>query len=148
MRFLDLPPLFDLPHITPREVAETSADVLTWLTGEPLYIIGLIVFAFVVRWILHRSSTASYDARRPACCRPGCGATATRRRSRGAPARSRPAGRCGHARWARCLKSIISAVVFTVLVIMVLAELGYNIAPILAGPVSSASRSASAPSRW
>jgi small conductance mechanosensitive channel len=31
------------------------------------------------------------------------------------------------------LKSIISAVVFTVLVIMVLAELGYNIAPILAG---------------
>jgi hypothetical protein len=54
MRFLDLPPLFDLPHITPREVAETSADVLTWLTGEPLYIIALIVFAFIVRWILHR----------------------------------------------------------------------------------------------
>ena len=54
MRFLDLPPLFDLPHLAPSEIAESGAEVLAWLTGEPLYIIGLIAFAFVVRWLLHR----------------------------------------------------------------------------------------------
>ena len=133
MRFLDLPPLFDLPHITPREVAETGADVLTWLTGEPLYIIGLIVFAFVVRWILHRfvdrvvqrAETGVLPAR---VWRNGHPKEKSRSSSTVSARRALRARTMG-----TLLKSIISAVVFTVLVIMVLAELGYNIAPILAG---------------
>ena len=133
MRFLDLPPLFDLPHITPREVGETSADVLTWLTGEPLYIIGLIVFAFVVRWILHRfvdrvvrrAETGVLPAR---VWRNGHPKEKSRSSSTISARRALRARTMG-----TLLKSIISAVVFTVLVIMVLAELGYNIAPILAG---------------
>ncbi len=133
MRFLDLPPLFDLPHITPREVADTGADVVTWLTGEPLYIIGLIVFAFVVRWILHRfvdrvvrrAETGVLPAR---VWRNGHPKEKSRSSSTISARRALRARTMG-----TLLKSIISAVVFTVLVIMVLAELGYNIAPILAG---------------
>jgi len=30
MRFLDLPPLFDLPHLAPSEIAESGAEVLAW----------------------------------------------------------------------------------------------------------------------
>jgi len=133
MRFLDLPPLFDLPHLAPSEIAESGAEVLAWLTGEPLYIIGLIAFAFVVRWLLHRlvdrvvrrAETGVLPAR---VWRDGHPKEKSRSSSTISARRALRARTMG-----TLLKSIISAVVFTVLVIMVLAELGYNIAPILAG---------------
>jgi len=133
MRFLDLPPLFDLPHLAPSEIAESGAEVLAWLTGEPLYIIGLIAFAFVVRWLLHRlvdrvvrrAETGVLPAR---AWRDGHPKEKSRSSSTTSARRALRARTMG-----TLLKSIISAVVFTVLVIMVLAELGYNIAPILAG---------------
>ena len=133
MRFLDLPPLFDLPHLAPSEIAESGAEVLAWLTGEPLYIIGLIAFAFVVRWLLHRlvdrvvrrAETGVLPAR---VWRDGHPKEKSRSSSTTSARRALRARTMG-----TLLKSIISAVVFTVLVIMVLAELGYNIAPILAG---------------
>jgi len=133
MRFLDLPPLFDLPHLAPSEIAESAAEVLAWLTGEPLYIIGLIAFAFVVRWLLHRlvdrvvrrAETGVLPAR---AWRDGHPKEKSRSSSTISARRALRARTMG-----TLLKSIISAVVFTVLVIMVLAELGYNIAPILAG---------------
>jgi len=133
MRFLDLPPLFDLPHLAPSEIAESGAEVLAWLTGEPLYIIGLIAFAFVVRWLLHRlvdrvvrrAETGVLPAR---AWRDGHPKEKSRSSSTTSARRALRARTMG-----TLLKSIISAVVFTVLVIMVLAELGYNIAPLLAG---------------
>ncbi len=133
MRFLDLPPLLDLPHFTPREIAESGGDVLAWLSGEPLHIIGLIVFAFVVRWLLHRvvdrvvrrAETGVLPAR---VWRGGHPTEKARSSSTISARRALRARTMG-----TLLKSIISAVVFTVLVIMVLAELGYDIAPILAG---------------
>jgi small-conductance mechanosensitive channel len=133
MRFLVLPPALDLPRITPREIAESTRDVLTWLTGEPLLIIGLVLFAFVVRWVLHRlvdrvvrrAETGVLPARVWRNGHPKEKSAASTTTSARRALRARTMG--------TLLKSIISAVVFTVLVIMVLAELGYNIAPILAG---------------
>jgi len=125
--------LFDLPHLAPSEIAESAAEVLAWLTGEPLYIIGLIAFAFVVRWLLHRlvdrvvrrAETGVLPAR---AWRDGHPKEKSRSSSTTSARRALRARTMG-----TLLKSIISAVVFTVLVNMVLAELGYNIAPILAG---------------
>ena len=125
--------MFDLPHLAPSEIAESAAEVLAWLTGEPLYIIGLIAFAFVVRWLLHRlvdrvvrrAETGVLPAR---VWRDGHPKEKSRSSSTISARRALRARTMG-----TLLKSIISAVVFTVLVIMVLAELGYNIAPILAG---------------
>ena len=91
------------------------------------------MFAFVVRWLLHRlvdrvvrrAETGVLPARVWRNGHPKEKARSSSTISARRALRARTMG--------TLLKSIISAVVFTVLVIMVLAELGYNIAPILAG---------------
>ena len=118
MRFPDPAPLFDLPHVTPREAAQTVTDVLAWLTGEPLQIIGLIVFGFVVRWILHRlvdrvvrrAETGVLPAR---VWRNGHPKEKSRTSATTSARRALRARTMG-----TLLKSVISAVVFTVLVMI------------------------------
>jgi len=116
--------------------SETWADVAEWVIGKPLAIAGLIVIGLLGRWIIHRvvdrgvrraeggvlpgrvgrmslgNVTGSASKRMDA-------ATATRRVQR-----ARTMG--------SLLKSISTGVIFTIVLMMVIAELGYNVAPLIA----------------
>jgi small conductance mechanosensitive channel len=112
-----------------------AGDISQWLIGRPLSIIGLVLVAVVVRWILHKLvdrlvsrasrsvlpervhklSLGSMQIGRPAVDRAG----ATRRVQRAQT-------------MGTLLKSIVSGVVFAIFGTMVLAELGLDIAPIIA----------------
>src|SRR5690349_3677666 len=99
---------------------ETLANGATWLIGKPLAILVIILAAVLVRWLASK---------------------AIDRVVRRAEHASLPGGRQGHAynrRAARArglgslLKSITTTVVFGIAVVMILDELGMNVAPILA----------------
>jgi small-conductance mechanosensitive channel len=91
---------------------ETLADMATWLVGKPLSILALVVFALVGRWLIHRLIDRVLN-------RVGLSSHAARRN-----ARARTIG--------SLLKSIVTVVVFAILLITVLAEVGMNVAPLLA----------------
>jgi moderate conductance mechanosensitive channel len=97
---------------------ETLAHGATWLIGKPLAILVIVLIAMLVRWlackaidrVVHRAETASL----------GTGRTGHNRRA----ARARSLG--------SLLKSITTTVVFGIATVMVLDEVGMNVAPILA----------------
>ncbi len=97
---------------------ETLAHAATWLIGKPLAILVIILGAVLVRWIaskaidrvVRRAETAPVPAARQAFNR-----RAQRAKSLGT-----------------LLKSITTTVVFGIAFVMVLSELGMNVAPILA----------------
>jgi small-conductance mechanosensitive channel len=107
------------------------AHAATWLIGKPLAIIGLILIAVVGRWLLHRlvdrvvrrAEGGVLPSRlvRGGLNRMHTDVSATARRAQ----RARTMG--------SLLKSVVSGVVFTVVTIMVVSELGYDVAPIIAG---------------
>ena len=111
--------------------SEPLAHVATWLIGKPLAIIGLIVLGVVARWLLHRlvdrvvrrAEGGVLPARlvRGGLDRLSTDATASARRAQ----RARTMG--------SLLKSIVGGVIFTVITIMAVSELGYDVAPIIAG---------------
>lgn len=110
----------------------SSAD---WLIAKPLRIVLILVIALLVRWVLRRvidratsDRTASGKRKVPALIRPmkerapmalGSSLTSERRKQR-----ARTVG--------SLLKSITSFVVLGIAVILILGELGINLAPILA----------------
>ncbi|WP_082563474.1 MULTISPECIES: mechanosensitive ion channel family protein [unclassified Nocardioides] len=116
---------------------ETAADLAEWLIGKPLAIAGLILIALVARWLLHRlidrvvrqTEDGSVTGRvsnmtfggRSVGSRFGISPTdaATRRM-----ARARTMG--------SLLKSIVTGVIFTIVLIMTISELGYDVAPLIA----------------
>ncbi|HYO40963.1 MAG TPA: mechanosensitive ion channel family protein [Nocardioidaceae bacterium] len=115
------------------------AQALTWLVTKPLAILLLVAMAVAARWFLHR--LVDRLVRRAA---DGLGSAVLRRRPDAADA-ERPsddpaaaASLTGSRRVQRAetmgslLKSIASIVVFTVLVITVIAELGYPVGPLIA----------------
>jgi small conductance mechanosensitive channel len=97
---------------------ETLAHAATWLIGKPLAILVIILAAVVVRWlaskaidrVVRRAESASLGG-----ARAGHNRRAARARSLGS-----------------LLKSITTTVVFGIAVVMILDELGMNVAPILA----------------
>ena len=111
--------------------SEPLAHVATWLIGKPLAIIGLIVLGVVARWLLHRlvdrvvrrAEGGVLPARlvRGGLDRLSTDVTASARRAQ----RARTMG--------SLLKSIVGGVIFTVITIMAVSELGYDVAPIIAG---------------
>ena len=124
------------------------ADLSTWVIGKPLAIIGLILVGFVARWLLHRvidrvvsradrAEKAPRDGsgRRTAKAKTplgGVSGIATKVGALAPPERS-----ARHAQrvetMGSLLKSISTGVISTLVVVMVISELGYDIAPLIAG---------------
>ena len=114
---------------------EWLAGAANWLIAKPLAIAGLLVVGFVARFILHKlierlarraevgMLPESYIAGKLSRTRdqtPASQASAVRRVQRAQTLSS-------------VLKSIASFVVFSIVAIMVVGELGYNIGPLIAG---------------
>lgn len=108
---------------------ETLAHAAAWLIGKPLAIVWLVVLGLVARWLLFKVISRlvakaevgvlpSRLARGP-FADPG-GETALRRRAQ----RALTMG--------SLMKSIVSGVIFAVVLIMAISELGYDIAPLIA----------------
>jgi small-conductance mechanosensitive channel len=108
---------------------EDLAHAAGWLIGKPLAIAWLVVLGLISRWLLYKvidrlvlraqdGVLPSKLARGP-FAEPG-GETASQRRTQ----RAQTIG--------SLLKSITSGVIFTVVVIMAISELGYDIAPLIA----------------
>jgi moderate conductance mechanosensitive channel len=114
----------------------TLANVTDWVVGKPSALLGLILIGLVARWLLHRLidrvvqraevgvlpnrlSRAISGTKAGAALNLRDDATYTRRVQRAAT-------------MGTLLKSIVSGVVFTVVVLMFIAELGYDIAPLIA----------------
>jgi small-conductance mechanosensitive channel len=91
---------------------EQLADLAGWLIGKPLAIVVLLVVAVVARWLLFRVID-----------RAVAGITATPLSERRA-LRARTMG--------SLLKSIVTGVVVTIVAMMMISELGYPVAPLLA----------------
>jgi small-conductance mechanosensitive channel len=125
-----LPGLFDMPATCQKSDSwtcaavydwtgnETLAESATWLIGKPLAILAIVVGAVVFRWVaskaidrvVQRAETASI---------PGARQTFNRRAQR-----AKSLG--------TLLKSITTTVVFGIAFVMVLSEVGMDVAPILA----------------
>ncbi len=112
------------------------ATVTDWVVGKPSALLGLIVIGLIVRWLLHRLidrvvkraevgmlpsrvSRALTGGRMGAALNLTEDPSLTRRVQRAATMGS-------------LLKSIVSGVVFTVIALMFVSELGYDIAPLIA----------------
>ena len=112
------------------------ANLADWLVGTPLAMMGLILIGLVIRWLLHRVidritkraevgmlpdriSRAVAGGRIAAAFNLGEDAGYTRRVQRAQTMGS-------------LLKSIVSGVVVVVIALMLIAELGYDIAPLIA----------------
>ena len=109
---------------------EELAHAANWLIGKPLTILWVVLLGLVGRWLLHKTIDRlvaravdgvlpSRLARGP-FADPG-GETAVHRRAQRA------------ATMGGLLKSIVTGVIFAVVLTMVLAEVGVNIAPLIAG---------------
>lgn len=112
------------------------ATAVDWIVGKPSALVGLILIALVVRWLLHRIidrivrraevgmlpdrlSRAITGGRMGAALNLSDDPGYTRRVQRAATMGS-------------LLKSIVSGVLFTVVALMAISELGYDIAPLIA----------------
>ncbi|HEX8780384.1 MAG TPA: mechanosensitive ion channel family protein [Nocardioides sp.] len=113
--------------ITGNEGLAKAADILI---GKPLAILGIVLFGFVARWLLHRMvdrlvSRAEHGVL-PNKLNRNRGAT-TRQEIAGATRRVQRAKTMGS-----LLKSVVTGIVLAVVVTMVLSEVGVNVAPIIA----------------
>ncbi len=97
---------------------ETLARGATWLIGKPLAILVILLVAVLLRWLAAKA-TDRVVARAEAAPAVGSRHTFNRRAQR-----AKSLG--------TLLKSITTAVVFGIAFVMVLSEVGLNIAPILA----------------
>ena len=100
-----------------------------WVFGIPLRIVGLIVLAILLRWVLHRVidkvvvravESSGFAGKIPKMSDTSAAITASSRRSQ----RSQAIG--------SLFKSVITGVLVAIFATMVLDQLGINIAPIIA----------------
>ncbi len=112
------------------------AHLADWAVGKPSALIGLILIGLVVRWLLHRvidrivrrAETGMLPDRISRAVTGGrVGAALNLREDAGYTRRAQRAQTMGS-----LLKSIVSGVVFTVIVLMFVSEVGYDIAPLIA----------------
>jgi moderate conductance mechanosensitive channel len=102
-----------------------------WIIAKPAHILGLLVFAFVLRWVVHRL----IDRLMNRAAKGSVPGIINRSRSRQVVDRSPVAAERRQQRtatMASLLKSITTGVVFAIVTIMVIDVLGYNIAPLIA----------------
>jgi small-conductance mechanosensitive channel len=106
---------------------ETAANVAEWLIGRPLAILVLILLGLLARWLVHRvvdrlvrrAEEGIVPGRVGSALRGGDTVAAGRRVQR-----ARTMG--------SLLKSIATGVILAIVLMMVIGELGYNVAPLLA----------------
>lgn len=112
------------------------ANLADWLVGKPLALLGLALFGLLVRWVLHRLIDrtvrhAQYGMLPDRVGRKVLGDKVGERLTRSeTPASTRRVQRAQT--MGTLLKSIVSGVVFAVIITMMLAEFGANIGPIIA----------------
>jgi small conductance mechanosensitive channel len=110
---------------------EWLASASDWVVAKPLNILGLLVFALALRWVLHRV----IDRVMTKAAHGSVPGIISRSKSRQAVDRSRVASERRQQRtatMASLLKSITTGVIFSIVAIMVIDVLGYNIAPLIA----------------
>lgn len=91
---------------------EGLADLATWIVGKPLAILALVVAALVIRWMAFRVIDRAVS---------GIAATPLSERR---ALRARTMG--------SLLKSIATGVIFAIVLLMILSEVGLPVAPLLA----------------
>jgi small-conductance mechanosensitive channel len=110
---------------------EWLSSASDWLIARPLHILLLLLFAVVLRWVLHRL----IDRLMQRAAHGSIPGILNRSRSKQVVDRSAIAAerrRQRTATLASLLKSITTAVIFGVVAVMVIDVLGYNIAPLIA----------------
>ena len=100
---------------------------------KPLRIIGIVLVAMVIRWLLHRAierlTTSTSRAAMPALLKPlKERTTATAEEGQFIPERRRQRAEA----IGSVLRSFVSALVFTMAALLVFGELGFNLGPLLA----------------
>jgi small-conductance mechanosensitive channel len=111
------------------------AQAANWLIAKPLAIVGLIVLALVTRWLLHRvidrvTNRAAAGVLPTSFSRSKLGRAGERVLVNGSAAAARREQRAKT--MGSLLKSIVTGVIFTMVAIMVISELGYDVAPLIA----------------
>ncbi|MDQ4008969.1 MAG: mechanosensitive ion channel family protein [Actinomycetota bacterium] len=110
---------------------EWVASASDWLVAKPLHILGLLIFAGVLRWVIHRL----IDRVMKRAAHGSVPGIINRAKSRQVVDRSNVAAERRQQRtatMASLLKSITTGIIFGVVAIMVVDVLGYNIAPLIA----------------
>jgi small conductance mechanosensitive channel len=114
----------------------TLANVTDWIVGKPMALVGLIIIGLLVRWLLHRiierivkrAEVGVLPNKLSRAISGGkVGAALNLRDDAGYTRRVQRAATMGS-----LLKSIVSGIVFTVIALMFISELGYDIAPLIA----------------
>ena len=112
------------------------ADVVDWVFGKPSALLGLIIIGLLVRWMLHRiidrvvkrAEVGMLPDRISRAISGGrMGAALNLTEDPGYTRRVQRAATMGS-----LLKSVVSGVVFTVIALMFVSELGYDIDPLIA----------------
>ncbi len=103
------------------------------LIVKPLRVIGIILAAMLIRWLIHRAirrlTTSTSRASMPALLKPlKERAAATAEEGQFIPERRRQRAEA----IGSVLRSFVTAIVFTIAVLLVMGEFGFNLAPLLA----------------
>ncbi len=108
-----------------------------WLIGKPLAILGLVILGLVARWVLHklidRLANRAGEGVMPASFargKLGRGKAEKAATTTGSVAAARRVQRAKT--MASLLKSIVTVVILTLIMMMAISELGYNVAPLIA----------------
>ncbi len=111
--------------------SEAAADWVDLLVATPAHIIGLLLVGFVIRWLLHRVidriTRQAAEGTVPGVLQRG---KAQKVLDSSAPTMQRREQRART--MGSLLKSITTGIVFTIVGFMVVSELGYDIAPLIA----------------
>jgi len=103
-----------------------------WIVVKPLRIIGIILAALLIRWLLHRAirrlTTSTTRASMPALLKPLREKPATAEEGQFIPERRRQRAEA----IGSVLRSFVTAVVSTMAALLVFGELGFNLGPLLA----------------
>jgi moderate conductance mechanosensitive channel len=104
-----------------------------WVVVKPLRIIGIILLALLIRWLLHRAiqrlTTSTTRASMPALLRPlKEKAAPTAEEGQFIPERRRQRAEA----IGSVLRSFVTAAVFSMAALLVFGELGFNLGPLLA----------------
>jgi small-conductance mechanosensitive channel len=104
-----------------------------WIVVKPLRIIGIVLVAMLIRWLLHRAihrlTTSTTRASMPALLKPLKEKSAqTAEEGQFIPERRRQRAEA----IGSVLRSFVTATVFTMAALLVFGEFGFNLAPLLA----------------
>lgn len=111
------------PVPAPAADENTAADVWSWIVGTPLKIALILITAFVARWLINRAISHFVDRMSASTLRGPqvFDVLPTERRQQ----RTEAVG--------ALLRSIVTAVVFTIATAMILGQVGVNLGPLIAG---------------